>query len=402
MKLMTYKVSGPDSSSFLQGLLTCDTRSLDKTPLIAACCNQKGRIIANFWIQQENDNFYLTLPKSMGDILKNHLQKYVFRSKVVFESLEQPVFDNEDAIWILPETTEQFTPQMIDLQKHGGVSFKKGCYLGQEIIARTEHLGQLKRHLYQIAIDTTVNIGDPINNAEQQKMGTIVAINNDTVFAVIEDRAIDQPLLIHDMEIKIMTEYQPILDYWFNDVNENVEKLEERNALWWAKNPETDQHILQHFSNLHQQAVQQQYQHWTRTPKGRLAAVILLDQFSRNMFRNDARAFAQDSQALNIALEGIERGEDQQLEPLERAFLYMPLEHAEDLSLQNRCIDLFEKLSNEAPHNLKDYLLFMLDYAKKHQKIIKQFGRFPHRNSILSRQSTEEEIEFLKQPDSSF
>jgi len=194
-------ISGPDASSFLQGQCTCDIESLDQEALLTACCNQKGRMIANFWIWREGDDFYLQLPAAMVDKLIAHLQTYQLRSKVSFEPIEntsKTIKPDFPLIWILPETSEQFTPQMIDLQKHGGVSFTKGCYLGQEIIARTEHLGQLKRHLYEITLEKemTPTVGDEIKNADSQKMGTVVAITDQGLFAVLEDRAIKTPLYL--------------------------------------------------------------------------------------------------------------------------------------------------------------------------------------------------------------
>jgi len=201
---------------------------------------------------------------------------------------------------------------------------------------------------------------------------------------------------------RVMTEYQEILDFWFNDINDHPEKLPQHSTLWWAKKSEIDHYIIEHFSDYYQQAIQNQCQHWLTSAKGRLALIILLDQFSRNMYRNDARAYAQDSQALAIATDSINQEQDKQLQPLERAFLYMPLEHAEDLVLQNRCVTLFEKLSNDAPSNIKNYLTNMLDFAKKHRDVIQQFGRFPHRNKMLKRQSSAEEELFLLQPGSSF
>lgn len=216
MENVTYEISGADSSHFLQGLLTCDINKLDGSPLAAACCNQKGRVIANFWIWQEDTSFYLMLPESMGSTLQTHLQKYVFRSQVSIQPSNRttistpPPTPTAQPIWILPETTEQFTPQMIDLEKQGGVSFSKGCYLGQEIIARTKHLGQLKRHLYQITLESeiTPQIGTPINNSAGEKMGTIVSIDNGDIFAVIEDRSINEALTVNGIRLKTIT--QPI------------------------------------------------------------------------------------------------------------------------------------------------------------------------------------------------
>ncbi len=211
-------ISGPDAEPFLQGMLTCDLLKLDATPVLAAACNQKGRIIANFWIWRDNADFYVTLPTSMSNILISHLQKYVLRSKVNFEpssSHDTPSSrglttgsrnNNTNSplqpIWILPETSEQFTPQMIDLEKHGDVSFTKGCYLGQEIIARTEHLGKLKRHLYEIQCDgNNLTVADDIKNEKGQKLGTVVAIIDNRFFAVIEDRAMGETLYVNEVVI---------------------------------------------------------------------------------------------------------------------------------------------------------------------------------------------------------
>ncbi len=210
------QVSGPDAATFLQGQCTGDITVIHDTPLLTACCNRQGRMIANFWVWREGDNFYLELPNSMVDKLIEHLQKYVVFSKVSLETVSDyntPIKkQNITPIWILPETSEQFTPQMIDLQKHGGVSFTKGCYVGQEIIARTEHRGTLKRHLYQITFDTNVTtmVGDTIKNADGQKMGTAVAVTDAGIFAVIEDRAIKENLMINGHKINLLARKSPL------------------------------------------------------------------------------------------------------------------------------------------------------------------------------------------------
>jgi uncharacterized protein (DUF924 family) len=130
---------------------------------------------------------------------------------------------------------------------------------------------------------------------------------------------------------------------------------------------------------------------WKATPLASLALVIVLDQFSRNMFRETPRAFSADSPALAVAASVIERGFDRLLSPVERTFMYLPFEHAEDLAAQRRSLALFEALDPDD-----------MQYVKRHYEIIARFGRFPHRNAILGRESTAEEIEFLKQPGSSF
>jgi uncharacterized protein (DUF924 family) len=142
---------------------------------------------------------------------------------------------------------------------------------------------------------------------------------------------------------------------------------------------------------LWEQAVLGGLEQWQSTPLAALALVVVLDQFSRNMFRGTPRAFAGDLAALAAAASIIERGFDRLLSAQERTFVYMPFEHAEDLAAQNRSLALFGALD---PNDM--------EYARRHHEIIARFGRFPHRNAVLGRESTPEEIEFLKRPGSSF
>lgn len=208
--LKTIQISGSNAATFLQGLATCDVSALDQNPLFAACCNQKGRIVANFWIWRKGGDFYLQLPELMAIPLLNHLKTYVFRSQVSFTLIDAslPSTPEQEPIWILPETTEQFTPQMIGLEKQDGVSFTKGCYLGQEIIARTQHLGKLKRHLYQFTLEKEVDaaIGDTVENSEGEKMGTVVAVKGQQIFAVMEDRAVHEALTVNQIPLQIQNQ----------------------------------------------------------------------------------------------------------------------------------------------------------------------------------------------------
>jgi uncharacterized protein (DUF924 family) len=149
-------------------------------------------------------------------------------------------------------------------------------------------------------------------------------------------------------------------------------------------------------------AVRGELDDWQTTSRGRLAKIILFDQFCRNMYRNTPRAFAQDALALALALEAFDNGHYAELQPVERGFVLMPLMHAESAEHQQKCVVEFKKLAAEAPADLVDYFANCADYAVKHAVIIERFGRFPHRNVILGRESTAEEVEFLKQPGSSF
>jgi len=177
--------------------------------------------------------------------------------------------------------------------------------------------------------------------------------------------------------------YQEILDFWFNP---------EHQSLWFSKSDTFDQKIRQNFSKVHEQAVQADLWSWRKTADGRLAEIIVLDQFSRNLYRDQPLAFAQDGLALALAQEAISLNLDAQLNPEQRSFLYMPFMHSESKMMHEFALKLFQRLGN--PVNL--------DYEKRHKKIIERFGRYPHRNKILGRESTPEELEFLDQPGSSF
>ncbi len=176
---------------------------------------------------------------------------------------------------------------------------------------------------------------------------------------------------------------QQVLDFWFDEAHQ---------PFWFEKSDAFDQQIHEQFGNTHQRAKQCELWGWRSCVEGRLAEIIVLDQFSRNLFRDHPDAFAQDAMALALAQEAVSLKLDQQLDPVQRKFLYMPFMHSESLLIQDQSVRLFENLGNE--NNL--------DYAIKHREVIQRFGRFPHRNSILGRPSTVEESEFLKQPGSSF
>lgn len=166
---------------------------------------------------------------------------------------------------------------------------------------------------------------------------------------------------------------------------------------WWRKDPAFDQEIRERFGELHRRACAGELDSWCNTAQGCLALVIVLDQFSRNLFRDDPRAWAADAKALRHCLGAINQGLDRELPPQGRMFLYMPLMHAEDRELQALSVAKFRELEEEDPS-----LTGNLDYAVRHQEIVDRFGRFPHRNATLGRESTPEEEAFLLQPGSSF
>lgn len=174
--------------------------------------------------------------------------------------------------------------------------------------------------------------------------------------------------------------------------------------MWWAKDRKTDEYIRRNFESDLTDAGEGRLREWEETPRGTLALIILLDQFSRNIYRDTPRAFSQDTQALEAAVNGVEKGFDMGLHPVMRVFFYMPFMHSEDLEMQKRSTALFGSLEREftSPPELARVLSTNRDYAERHYAIIKRFGRYPHRNKILGRESTPEEIEFLKEPGSSF
>jgi uncharacterized protein (DUF924 family) len=176
---------------------------------------------------------------------------------------------------------------------------------------------------------------------------------------------------------------QDILDFWFDP---------DHRSLWFAKSDEFDAKIRERFQTIHHQAIQAELWSWRKTAEGRLAEIIVLDQFSRNLYRDQPQAFAHDSMALMLAQEAISLQLDAQLNPEQRSFLYMPFMHSESKLIHEFALKLFQRLGNE----------INLSFEKKHKLIIDRFGRYPHRNAILGRSSSAEELEFLTQPNSSF
>ncbi len=192
-----------------------------------------------------------------------------------------------------------------------------------------------------------------------------------------------------------------ILEQWFG-AEDNDEARLKHQGLWWKKDPQFDQLLKDRFGALLKSASQGELDDWRQTPKGRLALIILLDQFSRNIFRDTKEAFAQDTLAYELCIEGIERRHDRELSQIERTFFYMPMMHQEDKDCQKRSVQIFKAMLEEAPEALKKTVQGNYDAALGHARIIERFGRYPHRNTILERESTAEEIEFLKQPNSSY
>ena len=184
-----------------------------------------------------------------------------------------------------------------------------------------------------------------------------------------------------------------VLDFWFGAPG-NPDYGKTR-PLWFTKSDATDQRLHDRFGSTVEAALSGGLDDWALTPRGALASIIVLDQFTRNIYRDTPRSFAGDGQALRVASSLVDRNDDRLLAPVERWFAYMPFEHSEFLNDQLESVRLFQQLAQEG-------LQEPLPWAIKHLEVIQRFGRFPHRNSILGRESTAEEIEFLKEQGSRF
>lgn len=180
-----------------------------------------------------------------------------------------------------------------------------------------------------------------------------------------------------------MADYTEVIRFWF-------EELEPTD--WWRKDPQLDEHIAKRFMNIHLAAVACELYSWRESALGRLAEIIVLDQFSRNIHRGTPLAFANDSMALTLAQEAIARGADKHLTQIHRTFLYMPFMHSESAYIHEWALELFE--ANGIDNSTR--------YEVAHKKIIDRFGRYPHRNALLGRKSTAAELTFLEKPGSSF
>jgi uncharacterized protein (DUF924 family) len=190
---------------------------------------------------------------------------------------------------------------------------------------------------------------------------------------------------------------ESVLDFWFGQAPLDAEALKLASRRWFSSDPDADRMLAERFGTLHARAVDGALDAWAASARGRLALIIVLDQFSRNLYRGRAEAFAADGRALALTLAGLETGLDAELIAIERAFFCMPLQHAESADIQALSVRRFEALATEAetPH-VRATLAGYADYARQHAGIIAQFGRFPHRNAVLGRSSTEAERLYLE------
>lgn len=193
-----------------------------------------------------------------------------------------------------------------------------------------------------------------------------------------------------------------IVQFWFGDSDDDATVASHCAGLWWSKNPELDRSIRERFEPAVQAVAAGELDHWRASSEGWLALIILTDQFPRNIYRGTPDAFRYDPIARQLCEEGLAAAADQQLRPIQRVFFYLPLEHSENRAHQARSVALFRELAASAPAGAQAVFDRFQDFARRHKAVVDRFGRFPHRNEILGRPSTQEEIAFLREPGSSF
>jgi uncharacterized protein (DUF924 family) len=194
-----------------------------------------------------------------------------------------------------------------------------------------------------------------------------------------------------------------LLAFWFEGHPDDSARIQALKKKWFSSTPDDDRALEQAFGQLAAAAARGDLDAWADTPRGRLALIILLDQLPRSLHRRTAAAFAQDDRALALCVEGLDGGLEQALHPLERVFFCMPLQHAESREIQALALETFRKLAAaDMEESVAAIVQNAADFAVLHKEIVDRFGRFPHRNKVLGRESTDEELEFLASGKSSF
>lgn len=186
-----------------------------------------------------------------------------------------------------------------------------------------------------------------------------------------------------------------ILMFWFMEKELSVPKIDARMDVWFGDDPDFDAQIKNEFSDDIERASAGELDHWAHEPRGRLALILLLDQFRRNIYRGKPEAFKKDRAALKLCIEGATAKMDQQLSSIQKVFFYMPLQHSESLKVQKKSCDVYRHLANTASPTYKETFETVVHFAELHADIIERFGRFPHRNKVLGRENTAEEDEYL-------
>jgi len=206
-------------------------------------------------------------------------------------------------------------------------------------------------------------------------------------------------LLSESMDASITDEDQArietVLSFWFKEQELTAPQIDQRMEMWFSEDPVFDKEIVNEFMDDIDAASAGKLNHWAAEPKGRLALIILIDQFRRNIYRNTAKAFSKDKLALKLCVEGAMEEKDRSLTPIQRVFFYMPLQHAESRKVQAKSVALYNRLAELVSPTYRETFLTVVQFAELHKDIIDQFGRFPHRNKLLGRENTAEESEYL-------
>ncbi|MDH3379703.1 MAG: DUF924 domain-containing protein [Gammaproteobacteria bacterium] len=193
-----------------------------------------------------------------------------------------------------------------------------------------------------------------------------------------------------------MSNVDDVLEFWIADSEQGGEALTRQRKRWYRSDAKFDAEIRNRFEAVLQAAARGELAHWESTPDGRLALIILFDQFPRNIYRGQAAAFAYDHYAAHQCLALLAAADDRHLGFVQRSFAYMPLQHSEELALQERSVELFTALAETASREWQSFLENSLGYALEHRDIVARFGRFPHRNEILGRSSRPAELAYLR------
>ena len=188
---------------------------------------------------------------------------------------------------------------------------------------------------------------------------------------------------------------EDVLTFWFKEHALSAPQIDRRMDIWFGADPIFDHEITKEFANDVELASAGKLDYWAESPRGRLALIIMIDQFRRNIHRNTAQAFSKDTAALKYCVEGAMKKHEQDLAPIEKVFFYMPLQHAESRKVQSKSVLLYERLIASASPTYRETFETVLQFAELHKDIVDQFGRFPHRNTLLNRANTPEENEYL-------
>ena len=186
-----------------------------------------------------------------------------------------------------------------------------------------------------------------------------------------------------------------ILAFWFREQELSAPQIDRRMDIWFGQDAVFDHECKKEFSNDVDRATEGKLDHWGHQPRGRLALILLLDQFRRNIYRNTADAFSMDKAALKLCVEGAMEKKDKGLTPIQRAFFYMPLQHAESRKVQVKSVEIYNRLSEAVSATHRETFETIAQFAELHHDIVQQFGRFPHRNQLLNRENTPEENQYL-------